>query len=635
MTKMIKSGMLRTLAVKLPLLTLLWVSFIISTIGYTMFLNWELEASAAAKFSVGELRNQMYRSALMANAGTADTEAFEASVRETAKIFRQIEMGDPWKPLYFPNDEAVWAGYNQIFHAWTTTLLPKLREAHEKGAPVDMTFVRRLTEHVTALTAQIDEARSTYLWQLRYLQMLLIVLAVGSLFVIVALLRCWVIKPLGRLGDGIRRLSAGDLGARVDDNSEDEVGRIAQGFNHMAERLEDLYDNLEQKVAEKTVTVEEKNRHLAQLYEISSFFSQQTALEDMLDGFVERIIRYTEADGCIVELLNTRSQRVHAAAFYGLGADALKAFGDVPLEGSHAANVLEKSYPIRIRFAGTETKQSAVLCAEGFRSGFAFQVRSAVNDIGVFTLLFRGDPELSSQMVQLLESFASHLGIAIDNQRLIERDRQFAVVQERQLLAQGLHDSIAQALSFLNLQVQFLDDAIKDDDKELRDESLSAIRTGVQECYEDVRELLLNFRERLHKEGFVDGIRTVIERFEGQSGVAARLIVTGDGPDLTERQKLQVIFIVQEALSNVRKHAQAETVLVRVDNQEDLRVTVTDDGVGLDNRLVEERRGQHVGLSIMAERASRIGATVRVERASPAGGTCVTLELPASARSEG
>ena len=96
-----------------------------------------------------------------------------------------------------------------------------------------------------------------------------------------------------------------------------------------------------------------------------------------------------------------------------------------------------------------------------------------------------------------------------------------------------------------------------------------------------------------------------------------------------------MIFIVQEALSNVRKHAEADTVEVRIDNQADLRVTVTDDGVGLDDKLVAERRGQHVGLSIMSERASKIGATVTVERASPIGGTRVTLVLPADARGEG
>ncbi|MFR3635855.1 MAG: ATP-binding protein, partial [Sutterella sp.] len=104
------------------------------------------------------------------------------------------------------------------------------------------------------------------------------------------------------------------------------------------------------------------------------------------------------------------------------------------------------------------------------------------------------------------------------------------------------------------------------------------------------------------------------------------------GIGLTPRQKLQVIFIIQEALSNVRKHAQAQSVLITIDNREDLRVNILDDGVGLDEEVVETRKGQHVGLSIMSERAKRIGASLSVSRAGPEGGTLVSLFLGKDAR---
>ncbi len=180
--------------------------------------------------------------------------------------------------------------------------------------------------------------------------------------------------------------------------------------------------------------------------------------------------------------------------------------------------------------------------------------------------------------------------------------------------------------------MQFLTSAIEKKDDALRDESLAAIRTGLQECYDDVRELLLNFRERVHKEKFIDGVRTVINRFEAQANVEASLRVVERGPELTDRQKVQVIFIIQEALSNVRKHARASHVNVVVENYDDLRVVVEDDGVGIDEKLVESRKGRHVGLSIMSERASRIGAEVTVERASEEGGTRVVLFLAAKDR---
>lgn len=623
----------KSLSARLLLLTLLWVSFIVTSIAYTMMLNWQLEASAAAKAAMGELRYHAFRAALVAQPSYDDA-AFTEELRISDRQYELLKAGDPWLPLAIPEDPDIRKGFEELETAWRTVIVPVVREAREFRRPVPMQLVESYATDVSRLVAQIDDYREGYLWQLRYLQILLIVLAIGSLFTIMFLLLRWVIRPVERLGEGIKRLSSGNLKARIDVGGEDEIGRIARGFNHMADRLEDLYTNLEQKVAEKTVTVEEKNRHLAQLYEITSFFSQQRPLEELTDGFVERIIRYTEADACLVNLIDVRSDRVHLASSYGVSPEYLQKYAELNYSDSTIDEVLEKNYPIRLRLRASEDEHWQRLAEQGFRTAYCFQVRSSTSDVGIYTLLFRNEPELASQLVQLLESLATHLGVAIANRRLIERDRQFAVVQERQLLAQGLHDSIAQALSFLNLQVQFLDDAIAKKDDQLRDESLNAIRTGVQECYEDVRELLLNFRERIHKEGFVEGVRTVIERFEGQSHVSARLSVNGQGAELTERQKLQAIFIIQEALSNVRKHAQAETVDVRIENGDDLTVSITDDGVGIDDELVQKRKGQHVGLAIMKERASRIGATVKVEKASPIGGTRVTLFLPASARHE-
>lgn len=152
-------------------------------------------------------------------------------------------------------------------------------------------------------------------------------------------------------------------------------------------------------------------------------------------------------------------------------------------------SVLSKTYPVCFQLTELEDEFSRRFADAGFKTAYSFQIRSTPGDLGIFTLFFKESPQLTTQVIRLLENFVTHFGVAVASNRLIERDRQFAVVQERQLLAQGLHDSIAQALSFLNLQVQFLSDAIRTNDVALRDESLSAIRTGVQECYENVREL--------------------------------------------------------------------------------------------------------------------------------------------------
>ena len=621
----------KSLSARLLFLTLLWVSFVSGSIAWTMLVNWELEASATAKYAVGELRLHAYRAAFFTQPATSRQD-FDNELQSVFSEFAAVRGGESLKPLLRPRETAIVDKLDLVEASWRGRLEPMLVRAREQGDPVDEAALGQFLNSVTELANQIEDWRSGYLWQIRYLQILLIVLAIGSLFAIMFLLWRWVIRPINELGEGINRLSGGDLTARVCPRSEDEIGRIDLGFNRMADRLEDLYNNLEQKVAEKTASVEEKNRHLAQLYEITSFFSQQRGMEELNEGFAERIVRYTEADACVVTLVDVKQGSVSVAATNGLAPADIQEAAEMDYEDSLSRTVLQKNYPVRVRLSDDKRPMPVLLCRAGFSTAYCFKVRSVSESIGVYMLLFRDQTELSSQMIQLLESFSTHLGVAIDNQRLIERERQFAVVQERQLLAQGLHDSIAQALSYLNLQVQFLTDGIQKKDDQLRDESLSAIQTGVQECYQDVRELLLNFRERVHSEGFIQGVQTVIDRFEGQSHVSARLRTVGDGPKLTPRQKLQVIFIIQEALSNVRKHAQATSVVVTIENTSDLKVSIVDDGVGIDADLVEARKGQHVGLSIMAERASRIGAAVSVERASPIGGTRVTLLLPASAR---
>ena len=621
----------KSLSARLLLLTLLWVSFIVCAIGYTMILNWRLEASAAAKFSVIQVRDGMLRAVLFTD-GAYGPESFNAEIDAVDRELARLKTGDPWRPLQLPHERRVTEAFEEASSLWSSEVRPMIVRARMGVDPLDDRMVSDYAARMTKLTHAIDGSRTGLLWQLRWIQCLIIVLAVGSLITIMALLLRWVIRPLDRLGEGIRRLSSGDLHARVEVGVEDEIGRIAAGFNHMADRLEDLYANLESKVAEKTASVEEKNRHLEQLYAVTSYFAQSRPLSELVEGFAERTLRDVSADATLVAFLDERKNRARLAASCGLAAECLRSIADVEAERSITASVIAADRPLVLNLSEDKRPSARALAACGMRSAWGFPVRSAMGEKGVWILLYRGEVQAEASSEQLLESFSVHLGVALDNARLIERDRQYAVVQERQLLAQGLHDSIAQALSYLNLQVQFLSDAIRTKDEKLTEESLGAIRTGVQECYEDVRELLLNFRERIHKEGFAEGVRTVVERFEAQSGVKANCTISGTGPALTERQKLQCLFIIQEALSNVRKHAQANVVDIRIENASDFRCTVVDDGLGIDEELAASRRARHVGLSIMEERAKRIGASVSVSRASPIGGTRVELFLPAQVR---
>jgi two-component system nitrate/nitrite sensor histidine kinase NarX len=298
-------------------------------------------------------------------------------------------------------------------------------------------------------------------------------------------------------------------------------------------------------------------------------------------------------------------------------------------------------------FCGEATQQGVVVirdfrklpqpeafhCAkDGFKGLAVFRVVTQDEVLGSFSLHFRNSHEVPAAEAQLLETLGQHLGVALDNRRLSAKARQLAVAEERSLVAQGLHDSIAQGLNFLNLQLQMLDAAVQRNDLDEVRNILPLLRTGVDESYQDVRELLINFRSKLGQGELMAAVEDTLARFRRQTGIEVALQVDDpDGAPLPPEQQLQVLFILQEALSNVRKHAHASRVDVQIRNARDFELLVRDNGEGYEAGEVAERGERHIGLHIMQERAARLNAQLTLE-GRPGEGASVQLILPSSER---
>ncbi len=195
------------------------------------------------------------------------------------------------------------------------------------------------------------------------------------------------------------------------------------------------------------------------------------------------------------------------------------------------------------------------------------------------------------------------------------------------MVAQGLHDSIAQGLTFLNIQVQLLEDSLQQGNIDEVIEIVPALQAGVKESYEDVRELLLNFRSRLAEGDLVRSLETTVDKFRRQTGITAEFVADVDGAPFPREQQLQILFIVQEALSNIRKHAVASRVEVSLADQKDFALTIRDNGIGFDVESLRQKGESHVGINIMRERAQRIRAAFDIASV-PGAGTTVVLHLP-------
>jgi two-component system, NarL family, nitrate/nitrite sensor histidine kinase NarX len=442
----------------------------------------------------------------------------------------------------------------------------------------------------------------------------------------------FVLEPVSQLKRAIERLQAGDFGARVSGTSHDEFGTLAAGFNELAEKLQSMYHGLETKVAEKTRELQEKSERLAALYDMSTLIADATTLESLVDGFSRRITRIARADGVALRWSDESNQRYLLLASQGLpqamteGEQCLMA-GECHCGDPQAATGL-RVIPIR-----TMPRRALKHCARAdFETMVAMPIRLHDRTMGELNLFYNAQVEPSQPERSLLEALTAHLAAAMENLRLDGLAKEAAVSQERNLLARELHDSIAQSLAFLKIQVQLMRDALAGGDMPRVQSALGEIDTGVRESYGDVRELLVHFRTRTNAEQIEPALQTTLRKFEHQSGIKTTLRMQGQGLPLPPDVQIQVLHIVQEALSNVRKHSRATQVWLEVLQQPLWRFEVRDNGIGFD--ADDPARGEtHVGLRIMAERAERIGAALELV-STPGHGTSVLLDLGSTVTSE-
>ena len=235
-----------------------------------------------------------------------------------------------------------------------------------------------------------------------------------------------------------------------------------------------------------------------------------------------------------------------------------------------------------------------------------------------------------------LERFATQAALAIDNARLHRQVQAMAITEERERIAREMHDSLAQLLGYVNTKAQAADQFLQNGDIERGRQHLQQLSQAAREAYSDVREGILGLRTASELEqGVIGAISEFIERWQDQTGLQVDLTIdySGRAADaLSAISELQLLRIVQEALSNVRKHSGATRATVELREQHDgVLVRITDDGAGFDPETFERRSIPRFGLSIMRERAAAVGGWLEIESERGVG-TVVTGYLPAQVR---
>lgn len=634
-------GMPGKLGAKINGILLLFFLVALATIVATLYVGRQLEGGAAAINEAGSQRMRAYRIAYLLEQSVREPgrrAELRAEAQEAFESFERaldlLESGDAERPLFLPREQAVREGMQHVRNHWETEMRPVVQDA--LGSPnlaLEPFLLQRLDTAVRGFVSTINDlvlmversnARNTDLMWI-YQNALVGLALLGTLF-LTLVFNALVISPVQQLGRGMARMAEGDFSVRLDVETRDELGELAHGFNRMAEQLRSFYDTLEQRVADKTRDIEGRNRELAVLYDIAAYLAEPADLKLVCRGVLEKLRTLLGADSGAVRTVNTTTQELEMMASINLSERFLNCEQRLGLGSCLCGEGAAKGESV-VNFVPHRDGLLLNCYREGLNSMVAIPIKTKNHNLGQFNLFFVGQRLLTQDEVNLLEAVGRHMAVAIENRRLATRETDMAVSEERNLLAQELHDSIAQSLAFLNIQAQMLQGSLNAGKNGDAQEELARMREGIQESYDNVRELLVHFRIRVEHADLEAAVRSALEKFESQTAIRTSFEKTGGG-EITEASSiLQILHILQEALSNVRKHAQASAVQVHMHCEgKELMIRLRDDGQGFSPEGVVEEGGAHVGIGIMRARANRIGARFALE-AQVGQGTCVTLAL--------
>lgn len=248
--------------------------------------------------------------------------------------------------------------------------------------------------------------------------------------------------------------------------------------------------------------------------------------------------------------------------------------------------------------------------------------------LGVLSFELSSLPFKPSYLQELLITLGNHLSMAIEKSRLDQESRRMLIMQERSLIANEMHDSLAQTLASLRFQVRVLDETLQPTSEFKAIRGIEQVENSLDEAYTDLRELIAHCRTPINKQGLLPAIEKLISRFRKETGMHVLFQKEWQHSALPPNMEMHIFRIVQEAMNNIRKHSDANHVRVmfRCDDRGKHHILIENDGVGFETPKSSDHPGKHLGLTIMQERAAHLGGHLRIE-SEPEEGTRIELQF--------
>ncbi|MCI1678614.1 MAG: nitrate/nitrite two-component system sensor histidine kinase NarX [Ewingella americana] len=574
-----------SLVSQIALLMLLLGLLGIGGMSVAAWMAQSIQGNAHAINKAGSLRMQSYR--LLASVPLTPA---------SNGYLRQMEQDQDNEDLRRAvQSEDLQPEFDALRRYWMVTLKDQIRQAQTPAQVASNVAV--YVGQLDKLVAALEHKTEYHLTLISLVQRGLLLVTLLLLGLTIWFLRRRLLEPWKRLLAQANAVSASDFSQRYQVSQSarphNEMDILGQSLNSMSQALERTVDSLAQLVDNKTADLQQKNQVLDFLYRVSRQLHTSAPLERRLVPVLEELQQLTPLQSVQLRLYENNS----AELFNDIGS---------PASGQHHLY--------------SDNNASA---ENSHQQPISWSLQDERENYGVLLAQLPQGTSLTLDQQRLVTTLLEQLTSTLMLARQAEHQQQLMLMEERSAIARELHDSLAQSLSCLKIQIACL----QMQGSELTAENsqlVQQMRDELNTAYRQLRELLTTFRLQMNTPGLRAALQHAVDEFSARMGITINFDYQLPPRSVPANQAIHLLHIAREALNNAFKHANATQISLRLScEQDEIMMQVTDDGQGIPEDI---ERQHHYGLIIMQDRAKSLHGQCQITRRE-SGGTQVTVRF--------
>lgn len=584
------------------------VSFMaIASMFSSVFISDSAQSDAYAVNVAGSLRMQSYRIVSHIQSQQQSPEYIDAIHNFILDFEKDLTSGVLVNQQALINSNELTALHSRVEDDWTTTMKPmflSLLQNENRDLKSLNTDVAIFVENIDRFVMSYQQHAEKNIATIRVIQSVALFSTLIFIAFAMLIVNRHIEKPLSKLTAVARQLGHGDFTVKADESGKDEFAVLAKTINKMSGAIYRSKSQLEEQVKRKTQKLSRSNASLDLLFEISRKLNDANPSTDTFKPTLKKLAQVTgvkDLDLCI-----------------------MTADGQSPYDHLITA---DKKLPDKCieHECGDCTEHNVLF--PGTSNQLKYQLTHGDINYGVLVVKPDVNSNLEDWQHQLFELVAEQVANGLKMKQQLEQGRRIALMNERTVIARELHDSLAQALSYLKIQVTRLQKLQqKDSPQEQIDLVIDELKNGLSSAYRELRELLTTFRLKLDGQSLKAAFEQTITQLQTRSDMFTfTLDYQVSHIPFSPQEEIHLLQITREATQNAFYHSKGDqiNISINVDELSLVTVSIADNGVGIPG---DPNKMNHYGLAIMQERSRNLGGEISI-RKRQSGGTIVMFQF--------